>query len=160
MPVPPWTGWAPPAFPQSRGRGGAQVELPATRCAANGSTSTRTTWARSASSLRGVTAQLFAYVSYRDARAALDWLAALGFSEVRRQEGSDGVVTHAEVRWGDVVLMVSGDTADHQAPPLVGETTGRGLYLRVEDVDGDRKSTRLNSSHANISYAVFCLKKK
>src|SRR3712207_7382009 len=38
----------------------------------------------------------------------------------------------------------------------------------VEDDDGvtrtqrrrDRKSTRLNSSHANISYAVFCLKKK
>src|SRR3712207_7415503 len=27
-------------------------------------------------------------------------------------------------------------------------------------VDVDRKSTRLNSSHANISYAVFCLKKK
>src|SRR3712207_8563621 len=26
--------------------------------------------------------------------------------------------------------------------------------------DGDRKSTRLNSSHANTSYAVFCLKKK
>src|SRR3712207_7228183 len=26
--------------------------------------------------------------------------------------------------------------------------------------DGDRKSTRLNSSHANISYAVFCLKKQ
>src|SRR3712207_7482631 len=33
----------------------------------------------------------------------------------------------------------------------------------VSDVDAfveDRKSTRLNSSHANISYAVFCLKKK
>src|SRR3712207_7929078 len=30
--------------------------------------------------------------------------------------------------------------------------------LRVEGAD--RKSTRLNSSHANISYAVFCLKKK
>src|SRR3712207_8983399 len=28
------------------------------------------------------------------------------------------------------------------------------------DVREDRKSTRLNSSHANISYAVFCLKKK
>src|SRR3712207_6941574 len=26
-------------------------------------------------------------------------------------------------------------------------------------IEGDRKSTRLNSSHANISYAVFCLKK-
>src|SRR3712207_6918057 len=30
---------------------------------------------------------------------------------------------------------------------------------RAVFVDGDRKSTRLNSSHANISYAVFCLKK-
>src|SRR5438445_2988039 len=29
-----------------------------------------------------------------------------------------------------------------------------------EGGEGDRKSTRLNSSHANISYAVFCLKKK
>src|SRR3712207_8443820 len=33
------------------------------------------------------------------------------------------------------------------------------LCERIDDV-GDRKSTRLNSSHANISYAVFCLKKK
>src|SRR3712207_8459078 len=30
----------------------------------------------------------------------------------------------------------------------------------VKVLDKDRKSTRLNSSHANISYAVFCLKKK
>src|SRR3712207_8192858 len=30
----------------------------------------------------------------------------------------------------------------------------------AEIARGDRKSTRLNSSHANISYAVFCLKKK
>src|SRR3712207_7678244 len=32
--------------------------------------------------------------------------------------------------------------------------------LRIFEQIGDRKSTRLNSSHANISYAVFCLKKK
>src|SRR5688572_32346665 len=32
--------------------------------------------------------------------------------------------------------------------------------LRVVDHDQDRKSTRLNSSHSQISYAVFCLKKK
>src|SRR3712207_7990832 len=31
---------------------------------------------------------------------------------------------------------------------------------KLTGVKGDRKSTRLNSSHANISYAVFCLKKK
>src|SRR3712207_8894805 len=30
----------------------------------------------------------------------------------------------------------------------------------LRQLAGDRKSTRLNSSHANISYAVFCLKKK
>src|SRR3712207_7567968 len=30
----------------------------------------------------------------------------------------------------------------------------------LQDPSQDRKSTRLNSSHANISYAVFCLKKK
>src|SRR3712207_8281938 len=49
------------------------------------------------------------------------------------------------------------------------DTTGRsaGRFLagvhddqRDEPSYEDRKSTRLNSSHANISYAVFCLKKK
>src|SRR5689334_24275202 len=35
--------------------------------------------------------------------------------------------------------------------------TGKGV---VQVVCGDRKSTRLNSSHSSISYAVFCLKKK
>src|SRR3712207_8478199 len=44
-----------------------------------------------------------------------------------------------------------------------GEHIGR--YDRVAEAlvgngSADRKSTRLNSSHANISYAVFCLKKK
>src|SRR3712207_7460201 len=34
------------------------------------------------------------------------------------------------------------------------------IALAVNQVILDRKSTRLNSSHANISYAVFCLKKK
>src|SRR3712207_8205460 len=33
-------------------------------------------------------------------------------------------------------------------------------HRRQDSVVQDRKSTRLNSSHANISYAVFCLKKK
>src|SRR3712207_7941527 len=44
---------------------------------------------------------------------------------------------------------------EKQFPPgLMGSLWGcQGLKL-------DRKSTRLNSSHANISYAVFCLKKK
>src|SRR2546422_7220729 len=43
------------------------------------------------------------------------------------------------------------------------EERARGLEQRgraLEDRDQDRKSTRLNSSHGYISYAVFCLKKK
>src|SRR5436190_13589843 len=36
----------------------------------------------------------------------------------------------------------------------------RGLSSRAQTVAQDRKSTRLNSSHTVISYAVFCLKKK
>src|SRR5690242_21208905 len=37
---------------------------------------------------------------------------------------------------------------------------GLGIRITLEHVQGDRKSTRLNSSHMSISYAVFCLKKK
>src|SRR2546430_10703056 len=37
---------------------------------------------------------------------------------------------------------------------------GNGIYKSMDGGDRDRKSTRLNSSHSQISYAVFCLKKK
>src|SRR3712207_8086785 len=43
--------------------------------------------------------------------------------------------------------------------PVIEPPTGV-LVGRRDRVEQDRKSTRLNSSHANISYAVFCLKKK
>ncbi|MGY1711459.1 VOC family protein [Geodermatophilus sp. SYSU D00758] len=85
-----------------------------------------------------MTARLFASLGYRDARAALDWLAAVGFTEVRRQETPDGQVLHAEVRWGDAVLMVAGDgtaTGDG-ADAAVRPPATCGLYLRVQDVDG------------------------
>src|SRR3712207_9261869 len=43
----------------------------------------------------------------------------------------------------------------------VGRVAPRWQYARERQPRSrDRKSTRLNSSHANISYAVFCLKKK
>src|SRR2546429_1462520 len=45
---------------------------------------------------------------------------------------------------------LDGELAIDQGAPLVGSRA----------LDGDRKSTRLNSSHGYISYAVFCLKKK
>src|SRR3712207_7098981 len=56
------------------------------------------------------------------------------------------------------------DRLDPQAVPQARaegdeRRLGRAPVVAVE-ADRDRKSTRLNSSHANISYAVFCLKKK
>src|SRR3712207_7495325 len=46
------------------------------------------------------------------------------------------------------------------ARDVAGCGTMPGLYRPCGTSARDRKSTRLNSSHANISYAVFCLKKK
>src|SRR3712207_8301160 len=46
-----------------------------------------------------------------------------------------------------------------RSPEEIAEVLrANGTYAMLEEED--RKSTRLNSSHANISYAVFCLKKK
>src|SRR3712207_7262841 len=43
---------------------------------------------------------------------------------------------------------------------LARQISGNPVTHRLPPRSRDRKSTRLNSSHANISYAVFCLKKK
>src|SRR5690606_41871215 len=65
-------------------------------------------------------------------------------SRLRLHRVADLLVTHAGLEVG--------------AP---GEARGRGPRQgrRSEHPDADRKSTRLNSSHVKISYAVFCLKK-
>src|SRR3712207_7003754 len=64
----------------------------------------------------------------------------------------------------------AGRRVQREPHPPPCETAGRGrTERRLARMGGvpprhhdreDRKSTRLNSSHANISYAVFCLKKK
>src|SRR3712207_8502386 len=63
--------------------------------------------------------------------------------------------------------LLGGDVADHVQPAGGQVDVDLGDARQVGDLLGDggdamldRKSTRLNSSHANISYAVFCLKKK
>src|SRR2546427_2231777 len=58
------------------------------------------------------------------------------------------------------------DAPGEDVPPVRVVHRARGrerrpIHVREPDVvDLDRKSTRLNSSHSQISYAVFCLKKK
>src|SRR3712207_8524303 len=58
----------------------------------------------------------------------------------------------------------SSSGASDVAPRAAPAGTSAPLMLTLPNKDDsvrlDRKSTRLNSSHANISYAVFCLKKK
>src|SRR3712207_7171838 len=53
-----------------------------------------------------------------------------------------------------------GNAAGPEPLTARGSTKNRPGPPRLERPRLDRKSTRLNSSHANISYAVFCLKKK
>src|SRR5437588_8577740 len=52
------------------------------------------------------------------------------------------------------------ETEDPCSPRGCRQDSGIGERLLAPSGRGDRKSTRLNSSHTVISYAVFCLKKK
>src|SRR5690606_1916496 len=73
--------------------------------------------------------------------AAVDWVPVA--AQLRIAEEDTGTTIAMDCRYQ------SGYTGQRQAFRLVAVGT-----------DGDRKSTRLNSSHVKISYAVFCLKKK
>src|SRR3712207_7251476 len=66
--------------------------------------------------------------------------------------------TDARSARDDVVRLVH-SLDENPVPSDFGPPfTGQDLVAALSQAD--RKSTRLNSSHANISYAVFCLKKK
>src|SRR3712207_7020064 len=52
------------------------------------------------------------------------------------------------------------DRKHQAAPPAWDARSSPSKRQAYSSTAQDRKSTRLNSSHANISYAVFCLKKK
>src|SRR3712207_8435512 len=66
---------------------------------------------------------------------------------------------------GDVALRIGREWGVGAGTAIGQRSRNAGVVIllvpRETSSDGrDRKSTRLNSSHANISYAVFCLKKK
>src|SRR3712207_7483545 len=64
-----------------------------------------------------------------------------------------------EIREGIEVLREELGLVNPRVLILLGNTPAKALIKKTFTLK-DRKSTRLNSSHANISYAVFCLKKK
>src|SRR5947199_7814225 len=61
-----------------------------------------------------------------------------------------------------VMLVTSDGLTDPRVVRAMRSARRAGFRVRLlcRARDGDRKSTRLNSSHLGISYAVFCLKKK
>src|SRR5205085_9993166 len=68
---------------------------------------------------------------------------------------------HRDALKADVFIGSDGPRLSTSRPTIfLGCRGGIRLHLDVNLREGDRKSTRLNSSHSQISYAVFCLKKK
>src|SRR3712207_7874824 len=97
------------------------------------------------------TARLLPALGLEDARYALGGGTWAQYPDLEKQLTVIDAADVAAVAADAGVPLTPGDTRRN----LV--TTGIDLPSLV---GRDRKSTRLNSSHANISYAVFCLKKK
>src|SRR3712207_7224078 len=68
---------------------------------------------------------------------------------------SDGIM----VARGDLAVELSAERVPIEQKRMIARCRRLGRPVIVATQMLDRKSTRLNSSHANISYAVFCLKK-
>src|SRR3712207_8503181 len=73
---------------------------------------------------------------------------------LRKQYGRKNI----RVIKGDSVRVMRGEYKGVEGK--VEKVNTEQATFHIEGIQRDRKSTRLNSSHANISYAVFCLKKK
>lgn len=91
------------------------------------------------------------YLSYRDAAAALDWLEAVfGFERTLVHSGDDGMVMHAEMRFGAARLMMGTGEAPAAIDPGGQSPVGHGIYCVVADVDAHFERAR--KAGANIVY--------
>src|SRR5699024_3011789 len=92
-------------------------------------------------------------------------------------DGEEKLIPGEEDEVGDILLIKPGEKIPVDGTVITGNTSVDESMLTGESIpieknvgdqvigatmnkNGDRKSTRLNSSHVSISYAVFCLKKK
>jgi uncharacterized glyoxalase superfamily protein PhnB len=76
------------------------------------------------------------YLLYEDVGAAMKWLSeAFGFQNHGPQmTGPDGKVQHAEMQFGDHIIMMGCPGADYKNPKRLGQVT-QYLYVMVDDVD-------------------------
>ena len=75
------------------------------------------------------------YLLYRDAGAAVDWLAkAFGLRPDELLKGTDGRVSHASMTFGKALLMLGSPGPDFEGPRAIGHGTAN-LYVDVDDVE-------------------------
>src|SRR5690606_41057438 len=81
-------------------------------------------------------------------------------------QGSDLCAIDVDARrigFGRSLDTIAGEQVDQAVLDTIDQfphTEAQSPHVEQQIADQDRKSTRLNSSHVKISYAVFCLKKK
>src|SRR5690625_7477591 len=70
-------------------------------------------------------------------------------------------ISHADYNGFEAAVEAAFESWNTVGPVQFSESTSSGVQVTgvFDTFEGDRKSTRLNSSHVAISYAVFCLKK-
>src|SRR5690625_6939416 len=73
---------------------------------------------------------------------------------------SASVAEHQQIKRIVQTILANNSISDEQLLELLPEIYNYGQKGESSQNQPDRKSTRLNSSHVAISYAVFCLKKK
>jgi uncharacterized glyoxalase superfamily protein PhnB len=90
-------------------------------------------------------------LSYRDPKPMLDWLErAFGFERHMVITDADGGVAHAEMRFGDGLVMVGSEWSDdHRSPASQGGKNTQSVHVHVTD-DIDAHCERARAAGANI----------
>ena len=90
---------------------------------------------------------MYPYFGYKDAAAIVKWFQeAFAFEIIQVNNDADGVVMHAEMRFGNSAIMIG--TSPDRVPP--SNAADHGIYVYVEDVDAHYQ--RASAAGAQIVY--------
>src|SRR5256886_10757461 len=97
-------------------------------------------------------------------RSTLGQIDAIGVDEIQYSKGHKYLTLVYQIDLGITRLLWVGRERTIESFQgfftVIGDELAAKIVFVCSDMWEDRKSTRLNSSHSQISYAVFCLKKK